>query len=336
MAIKRKEAKEWARENMKGLWTTPTIPFTVDYKLDEAGIRHNVDRMIQAKVAGIGFGFSEPWVCSIEERKRAMEVSVDAIGGRVHSYLHATDHSVPETIALMRHAVSAGAEAVMVWAPYEWAKTQDMVYDYFEYISSQVDVAIFAYNTYHSGICLTPENLLRISKIPNICAIKDAVNDVTHTIRVMELVKDLVVVSTSIEDHLLNMTLNFGQQILLGTTSVYLMQSPYYQPVQEYWELARAGKGAEASRKYYELQPLRDIWKGIYESLWNKKAALHPLPLIKYWMDVIGMAGGPVRPPLQQATSDDKAQLKQRLLESGWLEKLYPKGKRAETGVAAD
>jgi 4-hydroxy-tetrahydrodipicolinate synthase len=334
--IHKREAKEWARENMKGLWTTPTIPFTADYKLDEAGIRHNVERMIQAKVDGIGFGFSEPWVCSIEERKRAMEVSIDAIRGRVHGYLHATDHSVPETINLMKHAEAVGAEAVMVWTPYEWAKSQDMAVDFFEYISSKVDIAIFAYNTYHSGICLTPETIARIVKIPNICAVKDAVNDVAHTVRVIDLVGKHVVVSTSIEDHLLTMTLEFGQQVLLGTTSVYLMQSPSYQPVKEYWELARAGKGAEASRKYYELQPLRDIWKGIYQSLWDKEAALHPLPLIKHWMDLIGMAGGPVRPPLQQATDAQKEQLAQRLKASGWLERLYPRGACVEKRANAD
>ena len=106
--------------------------------------------------------------------------------------------------------------------------------------------------------------------------------------------------------------------------------------MREYWELARAGKGAEASRKYYELQPLRDTWKGIYESLWNKKAALHPLPLIKYWMDVVGMVGGPVRPPLQQASAEDKAALKERLMASGWLEKLYPQGISLEKRASAD
>ena len=80
--VKRTDAKDWARENLKGLWSTPMIPFKADYALDEAGIRHNVERLIQVKSGGIGFGFSEPWVMSLEERKRAMEVSVDAIGRR--------------------------------------------------------------------------------------------------------------------------------------------------------------------------------------------------------------------------------------------------------------
>ena len=129
MANKR-EAKEWARANVKGLFTSPTIPFTPDFKLDEAGIRSNVERMLQVKSTGLGFGFTEPWVCTLEERKRAMEVAVDAVRKRVPAYLHSTDHSVAETINLIRHAKSVGADAVMVWAPYEWAKTQDMVCEF--------------------------------------------------------------------------------------------------------------------------------------------------------------------------------------------------------------
>jgi 4-hydroxy-tetrahydrodipicolinate synthase len=282
-------------------------PFTQDYKLDEAGIRHNVEYMIQSRAAGIGFGFSEPWVCTHAERKRAMEVSVDAIKRRVPAYLHTTDHSVEETVNLTKHAQAVGADAVMIWPPYEWAKTQEMVIEFYEYVASKVDIAMFLYNTWHSGICMTPETIAHLSKIPNVCAVKDAVNDVPHTVRCMELCGDQVVISTAVEDHLLTMTLQFGQRLLLGATSVFLMQSPHCQPVQEYWDLARAGKAAEASRKYYELQPLRDVWKGIYESLWNKKGALHPLPLIKYWMELNGMMAGPVRPPTPGVNEEQKA-----------------------------
>jgi 4-hydroxy-tetrahydrodipicolinate synthase len=322
--VNRKDAKDWAREHLTGIWTTPMIPFRPDHSLDEEGIGANVDRIIALKADGIGFGFSEPWVLSLEERKRAMEVSVGAIGGRVHAYLHSTDHSVVETINLTRHAAAVGAEAVMIWPPYEWAKTQDMIVQFYEYVASQVDIAIFAYNTYHSGIAMTPETVARIAKIPNVCALKDAVNDVAHTVRCMELAGDQIVVSDPLEDHLLTMTVHFNQQVLLGTTSVFLMQSPHYQPIREYFDLARAGKTVEAARKYYDLQPLRDIWTGIYQVLWDKKAAAHPLPTIKYWMDLIGMSAGPVRPPMVNVTEEQKAAFRERLQATGWMEKLYP------------
>ena len=77
--IHKKDAKDWAREHMKGLWTSPMCPFTSDLKLDEAGIKINVEYMLNVKSSGLGFGFSEPWVCSHLERKRAFEVAVDAV-----------------------------------------------------------------------------------------------------------------------------------------------------------------------------------------------------------------------------------------------------------------
>ena len=327
--IHKKDAKDWAREKMRGLWTSPMIAFTPDLELDEAGLRRNVERMLQVKAGGLGFGFSEPWVCSIAERKRAMEIHVDAVKGRVPAYLHTTDHSVVETINLTKHAEAVGADAVMIWPPYEWAKSQEMVCEYYEYVASKVDIAIMLYNTYHSGISMTPETIARLSKIPNVCAVKDAVNDVPHTVRCMELAGKDIVVSLTNEQHLLTMTLQFGQQVMLGTTAVFLLQSPHYQPLQEYWELARAGRGAEASRKYYELQPLRDVYQTIYVVLRDKKAAAHPLPQIKYWMDLIGMAGGPVRPPEPPITEEQKADLKARIEQTGWMEKLYPKAPAA-------
>jgi 4-hydroxy-tetrahydrodipicolinate synthase len=332
--VHKRDAKDWAREHVKGLWTTPMIPFKPDFVLDQQGIRHNVERMLQAKSDGIGFGFSEPWVLSLAERKRAMEVSIDAIGKRVPAYLHSSDHSVEETINLTRHAEAVGADAVMIWTPYEWAKNQEMVCDFFEYVASKVDIAIFAYNTYHSGICMTPETVDRIANIPNVCALKDAINDVTHTVRCMELAGDRIVVSDPLEDHLLTMTLHFKQQVMLGTTSVFLMQSPSLQPVRDYFLLAQQGKAAEAARLYYELQPLRDVWTGIYEVLWDKKSAAHPLPVIKHWMDLIGMAAGPVRPPMHNLTEAQKAEFKARLEAAGWQDRLYPLASRPEVAAA--
>jgi 4-hydroxy-tetrahydrodipicolinate synthase len=121
--------------------------------------------------------------------------------------------------------------------------------------------------------------------------------------------------------------------VMLGTTSVFLMQTPAEQPIDEYFQLAKAGRAAEASRKYYELQPLRDCWTSMYASLWNQKGATHPLPWIKHWMDLIGMYGGPVRPPMHPLTAEQKAELTGRLEASGWLDRLVP-GRTAQRRVA--
>ena len=48
--IHKRDAKDWAKEHLRGLWSTPTIPFESNEALSEKGIRHNVDRMVQARI----------------------------------------------------------------------------------------------------------------------------------------------------------------------------------------------------------------------------------------------------------------------------------------------
>jgi 4-hydroxy-tetrahydrodipicolinate synthase len=123
------------------------------------------------------------------------------------------------------------------------------------------------------------------------------------------------------------MTQNFDQQVMLGTTSVFFMQSPALQPVQDYLELASTDP-AEAWKRYYELEPLRNLWNEVYDVLWQKEAAVHPLATIKYWMDLIGMRGGLVRPPLHQLDDAQKVAFRARLEATGWVDRLYPDGLR--------
>lgn len=322
--VSARDAKDWAREKMTGLWTSPMIPFDTDLRLYDKGIVQNVEYMLGVKASGLGFGFSEPWHCTIDERKHAMDVFIEAVAGRVPAYVHATDHSVAESVGLARHAASAGADAVMIWAPYEFAKSQEMMVSYFEYVASQVDIAIILYNTHHSGRSLSAESVERLSDIPNVCALKDAVNDLLHTANVMRRVGDRIVVSDPLEEHLpLSITL-LGQQVLLGTTSVFLMQSPAYQPVQEYVDLFRAGNEKEGWARYHDLQPLRSIWQGMYASLWDKSAALHPIALNKAWMDLMGMYGGPVRPPGLEISGAERREFEDRIRSTGWLDRLLP------------
>ena len=325
MPVKSSEAKAWARESVKGLWTTPMIPMKADGSIDHGRIRHNVDHLVSLRVGGIGFGFSEPWYLTIAERMEAFKVFVDAVNKRVPCYIHAVDYSVPETINLVRHSASVGADAVMLWVPMEFTKDEQMACDWYEYVASQVDMPIFAYNTYHSRINYSLPAIRQIADIEAVCAFKDAVNDFGHTIEVLAAVGDQVVVSNPLEEYLPVMMVHTKQQVLLGATSVFLMQSPDYQPIREYMDLIAAGNLAEAWSKYYALQPLRDVWKSIYQGLWNKGAAQHPIATIKYWTELLGMAGGPVRPPLKNLSAADKAEFKAALDATGWLPRLGAK-----------
>ena len=322
--VGRHEAKDWAKEHLTGLFSSPSAPFTPDFALDETGLVSNVERVIAAGATGVGFGFLDAWGLTIAQRKQAMELIAEATGDQAMCTFYTADHSVADTIDLSLHARAIGAEAIILWVPYEWASSQDLMHDYVQYVAGKVDMAIVAFNTPHSGMTMTHETMARIAKIPNVCGFKNAMKDPQHTIRAMEMFGAEVVLSYPFEEQLLEMTVEHGQQVLMGSTSVYLMQSPERQPIVDYLRLAQQGDIAGATRIRDELAPLRGVWASIYAVLWGETKAAHPMGLIKHWMDILGMAGGPMGPPMQQPDEAAKAALRERLDAAGWEQLLFP------------
>ena len=80
------EAREYAKEALRGIWTSLPYHFTPDDRLDEAAIRRNVDIVIDdLQVDGhySDGNVAEFWSLPLEERKRAQEVMLEATAGRV-------------------------------------------------------------------------------------------------------------------------------------------------------------------------------------------------------------------------------------------------------------
>lgn len=296
-----KDAKAFAFDNMTGLWTSPLTVYTADLRLDHDGLRADVEYLLTGLGAdGLGYGHSDSWTLTPQERKESAETFLDAVGGRVPAYVHATDHSAAQTIDLAKHAAAHGADFVMIHPPYEWAKSEAQIHDYFSYVTDNTDIAILLLNTPHSGRIMSPELMNRLADLPAICGLKNGIRDLDATRRIVELAGDRMVVSHPREEEALICIEELGQQVQLGTSAVYLLQQPDYQPIREYVNLAKHGKGAEARRVYDSMAPSRDVWTDMYiRSLWSDGPE-HPIAATKYWMSLMGMCGGPVRRPMRE------------------------------------
>ena len=80
MKYKKTEAKEYAREHMRGVWAANLSTFDTALKLDEQAMRANLRHWITT--LGLGGLFiagkqAEYFSMSIAERKRLMELSVE-------------------------------------------------------------------------------------------------------------------------------------------------------------------------------------------------------------------------------------------------------------------
>ncbi|SVA41186.1 uncharacterized protein METZ01_LOCUS94040, partial [marine metagenome] len=66
------EALDWARENIRGQWSTLMTPFTPGDEIDELGLRKNIQhvRSLGSRGAGCTWGMGEFWTLTQEERLR--------------------------------------------------------------------------------------------------------------------------------------------------------------------------------------------------------------------------------------------------------------------------
>src|SRR5262249_32317334 len=146
-------------ERARGVFFGNTTPFTEDLAhIDEAALRKNLRHCIALGANGIGWGgpLAEPFTLSIAGRKRGHEIlAAEAIRGGVVSYGFPVSDSIPETVELASHAATVGVDLLMLNVPYEWTKTDEMIYEFFEIVCEKAgDIGIMMYNTPHAGYIL--------------------------------------------------------------------------------------------------------------------------------------------------------------------------------------
>lgn len=312
---KAREAKAWAFENLRGLFVSPLTIFHDDDTLDEQGLAFNVDYLVRIGVTGLGYGHGEPWSMSLQERKTSAEHFLKAVGSRVKAYVHTFDHSAPDTADLSNHAVASGADLVMIEPPYEWAKSEGMIYQFYKYVAENTDVGIILLNTPHSGRIMSPELLDKLADIPAVCAIKDGINDWTTARSHWEKVHDRIVFSLPREEEALACLMYLKQQVQLGTSAVFCLQTQDWKPVKRYVELAYEGRYEDAFKIWAALGPLRDLWSSMHTVLWSANAE-HPIVWAKAWCEVMGMKGGKVRGPGRNLEPEVKAEFQKRIRET--------------------
>ena len=88
--------------------------------------------------------------------------------------------------------------------------------------------------------------------------------------------------------------------------------------MHDYTELGLAGRFAEAEPIYRSIQPLRELHDKWLRARWLNEKII-PIAYIKAWSEMLGLAGGPVRPPLLQATTAERQALRTELEQTGLL-----------------
>lgn len=301
------EAKDYARENMKGIWAAAMNPFREDFSFDEEGLRRNIRHWIDdLGIAGIFIAGKqgEFFSMSMEERKRNFEIAMEETCGRAGAILSCSDQNFDNVVELARHAEAVSADYIVVHAPILHFITDrdDTVYNYYKELCDRVDIGIAMWSHPDSGYLMSPQLCARAAELPNVVAIKYSAPRPMYA-ELTRLAGDRLIVSTASEAEWFDNIVELGWRLYLCSSPPYLLQTRNDRRMHEYTELAFRGEVDEARRVRDSLNPVR-------EALETTRPGGKPQAHQKYWQELLGQVGGPARPPLLQLTEQEKERTK--------------------------
>ena len=306
------EAKEWARENIRGQWTTLMTPFTADDEVDEDGLRKNIShvRSLGTHGAGCTWGMGEFWSLTQEERLRVYDVVAAESAGEWPIGAHVSHTSAKSMIELANHAEGVGFDLLIVGAPYFVTNTEDQVIDWVRLLSDNTGLAIMYYNSPQFGTVMSAEGLQRICNIENVVGVKEASFNQELSIATHQLAGRDAIISTPDEWILFKgRELGFEQQVMFANTSDWRFDTPDKNYYVQFIDRAMRG---DLDDGFYaqHIRPIKEVSDKWWAYTVKKFGGALPASMCKYWGELMGLAGGPLRPPLGELSEEEKSELK--------------------------
>jgi len=212
---------------------------------------------------------------------------------------------------LARYSEQIGADYVIVHSPvlHFGAHTDETIYEYYRYLSEQLDIGIAMWNHPDCGYVMSAQLCSKIAKLPNMVAIKYSTDRELYK-ELTELSGSEIQISNPDEHDWLQNIEELHWSLYLCSTPPFLLQSKVDQRMNEYTRLAFKGDFAAAKKVNDSLDPVREAFK-------SSKPKGKPQAHAKYWQELLGQHGGPVRRPLLQLTPEEKETIQSAFKQSG-------------------
>lgn len=288
--------------------TAVVTPFgpdgSVDHEVFRRILRHleanGSDSVVVAGTTG------ESPTLSDDEKLALVATAVDELGGRLPVLAGTGTNHTAHSVELTRRAIEAGADGVLVTAPYYNNPPREGLLRHFTAVAAAAgDAPVMLYNIpARSVISLDPELVAELARVSNIVAIKQAKPDLPDLHAIRSLAPDLAVYAG--DDASL---LPFLPEGVLGVVSVasHLVGSQM-KDVVELWQ---AGNESDA-------RELGERLEDVYETL---GITTNPIP-VKAAMQLLGFEVGAPRLPLVEASGMQRERIR-AMLERHELSALH-------------
>lgn len=155
-------------------------PLTTTFEVDYPSFSRVIDHLIDGGVHGLFVLGSTSEVVFHDEttRRRIIEHAVEQVRGRVPILVGVIDPTTDRVIAHARAAQSAGADAVVVTAPFYTRTNQSETIDHFRYIRDAVDIPVIAYDIpVCVGTKLERKTTVTLAREGTVVGLKDSSGD---------------------------------------------------------------------------------------------------------------------------------------------------------------
>ncbi len=277
---------------------TPFKQDGVDYEklkeLVEFQIKGGIAAIVPCGTTG------ESATLSTAEHEEVIEFVVEAVKKRVPVIAGTGSNSTDETISLSRHAQEAGADGLLLVAPYYNKPTQKGLYLHFRKVAEEVKIPIILYNIPgRTGINVNPETIVALDKdCKNIVGVKEASGNCDQVSAIIQGAGEKFFVYSGDDALTLPILVLGGKGIISVIANI--LPGVMEDLCQSYFQ----GDLKNARHLHYQLFPL----------IKNLFIETNPGP-VKTAMGLLGLCSAEMRLPLAPMLPENLEKLKKALAE---------------------
>jgi 4-hydroxy-tetrahydrodipicolinate synthase len=292
--------------DVRGVIPALVTPFTEKDEVDLKGVekiaRFLVDSGVHALMPVGGTG-EFPHLMR-EEKRDVVAAVAQAAKGKIPIIPGTAACSTKEVILLSNEAHEAGADAVIVTAPYYFRLPESSLVEHYETVARNISCPLIVYNNpLYTGNPLSPEIIARLMGVKNVIGVKQSCTDMGQLVEMIRLSPRGQSLCTGIDSQ-------FYPALCLGAVGIY-STAVCIVPVQmvELYNLFVAGRHAEAIALHMKLQALNKFLE--YDPGYVAPA--------KEALNLLGLPGGHLRRPMPDLTPDEKVKVRKALVDLGAL-----------------
>ena len=185
------------RSIFKGSIVALITPFRKNGSIDHGLVRELVEWHIASGTSAIVpcATTGESPTLTHDEHDEVIATVVKAVNKRIPVLAGCGSNCTEESLRLIKHAESVGADGALVITPYYNTPTQEGMLAHYESLANATKLPIVIYNVPgRTGVNIKPETVAKLAKIENIVGIKEASGNVDQASEIMRLT-DLDVLS---------------------------------------------------------------------------------------------------------------------------------------------